>query len=91
MTTLATGTTIKVPSDLRDFIRAEAAKAGTTQADYVAQAVRELSQRGFLRAAAEQRPDDEYVREARQWDNADLAAPMRDDPGEVLAGDRTLT
>jgi len=91
MTTQATSTTIKVPSGLRDLIKAEAAKAGTTQADYIAQAVREMSQRGFLRAAAAQRPDEEYLRQARQWDNADLEAPMRDHPVEMPADDRRLT
>ena len=91
MTPLASGTTVKVPSDLRDLIRAEAAKAGTTQAEYIAQAVREMRQRGFLRAAAAQRPDDEYLRETRQWDNLDLAAPMRDDPVERPTDNRTLT
>lgn len=71
-----TVTTIKVPSELRDRIRVEATARHQSQAEFLALAINELKQAEFIRAVQAQRPDDEYLAEFREWQDADLAAPL---------------
>lgn len=74
---------IRVPVDLRDLVRSEAARRGVTQSDVLTLAMRELAQAEFLREVAAVRWDDEATAEAREWDDADLAGPL--DPWEPEA------
>ena len=72
----AAETTIRVPVNLRERIKAEAASRGMTQADLVDLALRELDQAEFLRALAAVEWDDEAIVEAREWDESDLAGSL---------------
>ena len=65
-------TTIRVPGELRDRLKAEAGRRGATQADVIVLALRELKQAEFLRAVAAVEWDAEAAAEAREWDAADL-------------------
>ena len=67
-------TTIKVPVALRDEVRQQAQRFGVSQAEYLAKVVADAKQATFLRAAARQRPDADYLAEFRTWDNADLGS-----------------
>jgi len=67
---------IRVPVDLRDLVRSEAARRGVTQSDVLTLAMRELAQADFLRAVAAVQWDDEAVDEAHEWDEADLSGPL---------------
>ena len=73
-------TTIRLPVELRDAIRAEASSRGLKQADVIALALRELGQAEFLRSVSSVRWDDEAAAEAREWDDAPLATGL--DPWE---------
>ncbi|MDR0489021.1 MAG: hypothetical protein LBG99_06455 [Propionibacteriaceae bacterium] len=68
-------TTIRVPTALRDQIRAQAAARHVKQADLLTAALRELEQAEFLRAVA-QTAWDESNPEDQSWDRADLSTPM---------------
>lgn len=65
-------TTIKVPTELRDRVKA-AASSGESQADTIARALDRLERAQFLEAMARQVPDAEYLAEAAQWERASLA------------------
>ena len=73
-------TTIRVPTGLRDQIRAGAARHRLKQADYLSLALRELEQAEFLRSVAQITWDAEALGEARPWDEAGLAGEL--DPWE---------
>ena len=71
-------TTIRVPIDLRDSIRAEAAARRIRQADLLRLALRELEQAEFFRSVAATAWEGEA--EAVSWEEADLVAAL--DPWE---------
>lgn len=73
-------TSIRVPVPVRDLVRDEAAKHNQSQAQLIEHAVRELQHQEFIRAAQAQVPDEDYLREMREWDNADLAPSLQDYP-----------
>lgn len=66
-------TSLRVPTTLRDRIKAGAEQHGETQADYIARALRELEHRELIAAIAGEAPyDDEELAELYEWDQADL-------------------
>ena len=73
-------TTIRVPVALRDQVRIEATARGIKQSDVIALALRELQQADFLRRVAEVEWGQGAQHEAKQWDDAELAASL--DPWE---------
>lgn len=73
-------TTIKVPTSARDLLKERANEAGMTQGAYLEHAMRELRRLEMLRELATWEPDEEYLAEAREWDQADLAPSLREYP-----------
>lgn len=71
-------TTIKVPTATRDRVRRSADAHGVTQAALIDLAVEELEAREWLAQVAAFEPDEGYLRELREWDQADIA------PGSAL-------
>jgi len=69
-------TTVKVPAELRDRIKAHAADHDESQSDYIERAVRELEYREWLTRVEAFVPDETYLAEARAWDEADLSDPL---------------
>ncbi|MCL1907684.1 MAG: hypothetical protein FWG08_07255 [Propionibacteriaceae bacterium] len=69
-------TTIRVPVDLRDKIKAGATERRLRQAEYIDLAIKELEHAEFLRAVAAIEWDEEAIAEAREWDDAPLVANL---------------
>ncbi|MGO1592575.1 MAG: ribbon-helix-helix protein [Ancrocorticia sp.] len=66
-----TATTIKVPSELRDRLKNEAAQEGHTMSEHIEKLLDEDSRRQRFSRLREQiaanPPDDEYVKSAEEW------------------------
>ncbi|MFT0846898.1 DNA mismatch repair protein MutS [Actinomycetaceae bacterium L2_0104] len=66
-----TATTIKVPSELRDRLKAEAARQGHTLAEHLEMLLDEEARRQQFKQLREQiaenPPDERYNRDAEEW------------------------
>lgn len=83
MTTTPRLTTIKVPVGVRDELSRRAKAAGMTQSTFLETALDHLDMVEFQRAMADWEPDEEYLAEMREWDQADLASPRQ--PAAITA------